>query len=96
METIKKIIVVLLMAAGIILLMGESEMTWERTLLMKLIGIGSLAGALQLTATWKLFMSFIVSTCPGNRFRLGGWRRSALGSRIGTYFLSFCPRAGVF
>ena len=37
METIKKIIVVLLMTAGIILLMGESEMTWERTLLMKLI-----------------------------------------------------------
>ena len=59
METIKKIIVVLLMAAGIILLMGESEMTWERTLLMKLIGIGSLAGALQLTATWKLFRDFI-------------------------------------
>ena len=59
METIKKIIVVLLMAAGIILLMGESEMTWERTLLMKLIGIGSLAGALQLTATWKLFRGFI-------------------------------------
>jgi hypothetical protein len=47
------------MAAGIILLMGESEMTWERTLLMKLIGIGSLAGALQLTATWKLFRGFI-------------------------------------
>jgi len=59
METIKKIIVVLLMTAGIILLMGESEMTWERTLLMKLIGIGSLAGALQLTATWKLFRDFI-------------------------------------
>jgi hypothetical protein len=59
METIKKIIVVLLMAAGIILLMGESEMTWERTLLLKLIGIGSLAGALQLTATWKLFRDFI-------------------------------------
>lgn len=59
METIKKIIVVLLMAAGIILLMGESEMTWERTLLMKLIGIGALAGALQLTATWKLFRGFI-------------------------------------
>lgn len=55
MESIKKIIVVLLMAAGLILLAAESELTWERTLLMKLIGIGSLAGALQLTATWKLF-----------------------------------------
>lgn len=55
MESIKKIIVVLLMAAGLILLAAESELTWERTLLMKLIGIGSLAGALQLTATWNLF-----------------------------------------
>ena len=55
MESIKKIIVVLLMAVGIILLVAESELTWERTLLMKFIGIGSLAGALQLTATWKLF-----------------------------------------
>lgn len=55
MESIKKIIVVLLMVVGILLLIAESELTWERTLLMKLIGIGSLAGALQLTATWKLF-----------------------------------------
>lgn len=55
MESIKKIIVVLLMVVGILLLIAESELTLERTLLMKLIGIGSLAGALQLTATWKLF-----------------------------------------
>ena len=55
MESIKKIIVVLLMVVGILLLIAESELTWERTLLMKLIGIGSIAGALQLTATWKLF-----------------------------------------
>ena len=55
MESIKKIIVVLLMVVGILLLIAESGLTWERTLLMKLIGIGSIAGALQLTATWKLF-----------------------------------------
>lgn len=55
MESIKKIIVVLLMAVGIILLVAESELTWERTLVMKLVGFGSLFAGLQLAATWKLF-----------------------------------------
>lgn len=57
METAKKAIVIILLAAGLILLAAESDVTWELTLLMKFIGIGSLAGALQLTATWKLFRS---------------------------------------
>ena len=57
METAKKAIVIILMAAGLMLLAAESELTWERTLLIKFIGIGSLAGSLQLTATWKLFRS---------------------------------------
>ena len=59
MESIKKIIVVLLMAAGFVLLAAESEITWERTLLLKFIGFGSFFSGLQLAATWKLFRKII-------------------------------------
>lgn len=54
MKTIKKTIVVLLILAGILMLFGECQ-TAGQTILIKVIGIGSLVGGLQLAATWRLF-----------------------------------------
>ena len=61
MKTIKKIMVLLLIAAGFVLLYADVEDNepFRRVLIFKAIGILSMCAGFQLCHTWKLFRDFI-------------------------------------
>lgn len=59
MTTLKKTLVLALMAIGFIIILGDSDKGFLDVLIIKVIGLALFFLGIQLCATWKLFGNFL-------------------------------------